>query len=153
MDREAWCAAVHRVAKSWTWLSNWTELNCTFQDQKNITEGLYSLGNGKDVDDIIQESDFVYSYLTILITKYWVNKLLLTVKSTKILKLLTSIIYCIIYSEIQYFLSLDSEWPTSLFSLKDKKSTENFESNFKWKWNQLVKNHLFGIKNSLTLWV
>ena len=23
--REAWRAAVHRVAKSWTWLSNWTE--------------------------------------------------------------------------------------------------------------------------------
>ena len=23
-DREAWCAAVHRVAKSQTWLSNWT---------------------------------------------------------------------------------------------------------------------------------
>ena len=27
MDREAWHAAVHRVAKSWTWLSNWTEVN------------------------------------------------------------------------------------------------------------------------------
>ena len=27
MDREAWCTAVHRVAKSWTWLSDWTELN------------------------------------------------------------------------------------------------------------------------------
>ena len=26
-DREAWCAAVHRVAKSWTRLSDWTELN------------------------------------------------------------------------------------------------------------------------------
>jgi len=23
-DREAWCAAVHRVEKSWRWLSNWT---------------------------------------------------------------------------------------------------------------------------------
>ena len=26
MDREAWRAAVHGVAKSWTWLSDWTEL-------------------------------------------------------------------------------------------------------------------------------
>ena len=26
MDREAWRAAIHGVAKSWTWLSNWTEL-------------------------------------------------------------------------------------------------------------------------------
>ena len=27
MDREAWRAAIRGVAKSWTWLSNWTELN------------------------------------------------------------------------------------------------------------------------------
>ena len=26
MDREAWLAAVHGVAKSWTWLSDWIEL-------------------------------------------------------------------------------------------------------------------------------
>ena len=27
MDSETWCAAAHGVAKSWTWLSNWIELN------------------------------------------------------------------------------------------------------------------------------
>ena len=27
MDREAWHAAVHGIAKSWTWLSDWIELN------------------------------------------------------------------------------------------------------------------------------
>ena len=27
MDREAWCAVVHGVTRSWTWLSDLTELN------------------------------------------------------------------------------------------------------------------------------
>ena len=31
MDREAWRAPVHGVAKSWTWLSNWTELINSYQ--------------------------------------------------------------------------------------------------------------------------
>ena len=30
MDREAWHAAVHGVAKSWTWLSDWTECVCVY---------------------------------------------------------------------------------------------------------------------------
>ena len=32
MDREAWHAAIHGVAKSRTWLSDWTELNWMGQD-------------------------------------------------------------------------------------------------------------------------
>ena len=35
-DREAWCAAVHGVAKSWTWLSDWT----TTQDIINQPDNL-----------------------------------------------------------------------------------------------------------------
>ena len=42
MDREAWRVAVHGVVKSWTWLSDWTEVNQSIDvseymrnDQKN----------------------------------------------------------------------------------------------------------------------
>ena len=34
MNSEAWCAAIHWLAKSWTWLSDWTELNCKIIVQK-----------------------------------------------------------------------------------------------------------------------
>ena len=45
MDREAWCAAVRVVSKSWTQLSNWTELNtfpaaCEYFIFLNISECL-----------------------------------------------------------------------------------------------------------------
>ena len=36
MAREAWRAAIHGVTKSWTWLSDWTELNWTELINENL---------------------------------------------------------------------------------------------------------------------
>ena len=54
MDREAWRAAVHRVAKSQTRLSYWTELNwnlkCEISEQSNISSSqVFSLPNLKQI--------------------------------------------------------------------------------------------------------
>jgi len=40
VDREAWHAAVHGVAKSRTWLSDWTELNWTMVLEKTLGSSL-----------------------------------------------------------------------------------------------------------------
>ena len=46
MDREAWFAAVLGVAKSWTWLSNWTELMWGDRDVE-MSDHVPSTGFGK----------------------------------------------------------------------------------------------------------
>ena len=46
MDREAWHAAVHGVAKSWTWLSDWTDLSWKKYDRNlSYMSGLMQITN------------------------------------------------------------------------------------------------------------
>ena len=48
-DREAWCAAVHGVAKSWAWLTNWTTITSYYylngKDGKSKATKIFSWEN------------------------------------------------------------------------------------------------------------
>ena len=57
MDREAWHAAVHGVAKSWTRLSDWTELKLTYQ----VTQKRHTHANS-----VGKKTEFICSYPSFL---------------------------------------------------------------------------------------
>ena len=52
MDREAWRAAIHGVTKSWTRLSNWTELKCIYLINKINKTKAISFKERKYTDSI-----------------------------------------------------------------------------------------------------
>ena len=60
MDREAWHAVIHGVARSQTWLSNWTELN-NWKNYQNTLKA--ALPKGKDVlDDVVNKKWFLFLF-------------------------------------------------------------------------------------------
>ena len=61
MDREAWCAAVHGIPKSWTRLSNWTELN--WKEKRKSRKYITNLGLDQHPDLISSGKSCVTAYL------------------------------------------------------------------------------------------
>ena len=56
MDREGWCAVIHGVAKSRTWLSDWTELKA-LGDTKGRFHAKVGTIKGRNVMDLTEAQD------------------------------------------------------------------------------------------------
>ena len=58
-DREAWCAAIHGVTKSWTWLSDGTETNrgnrCFLGDQRCVIDQVVTRQKGTSLSSSNQQ--------------------------------------------------------------------------------------------------
>ena len=72
IDREAWCAVIHGVAKSRTRLSNWTELNWTGHTIvtpdipvkfSNFCEMLSSIHSSVEARSILQHCEFHFHFV------------------------------------------------------------------------------------------
>ena len=54
MDREAWRAAIHGVTKSWTWLSDWTELNNNTMNLYHPIYYSFKICSTHKISDLVQ---------------------------------------------------------------------------------------------------
>ena len=60
MDREAWRASVHGVAKSWTWLNDWTELIC--HQKSRDRNGQHILSAASRLFFLFQENSRIHPF-------------------------------------------------------------------------------------------
>ena len=82
MDREAWRAAVHGVAKSQTWPSDWTELNyhhpCSeMQSEKSKGLGGWGRGQGQTeyvIDQEAPQNTFLQDFSSLSNDASWQSK-------------------------------------------------------------------------------
>ena len=56
MDREAWRPTIHGVAKSRTWLSNWTALNWTESDLDNLFSEIFNGSFWENIMELLKRS-------------------------------------------------------------------------------------------------
>ena len=98
MDREAWHAAIYGVAESWTWLSDWTELNWT------------------ELNDPGNDLDLIICLLAIFISFF--SKLCIWIIYSLLIGLL--VFYCWVGSILFLLWMLDRPlsivWPANIFS-------------------------------------
>ena len=60
MDREAWHAAFHGVTKSWTWLSDWTELNWRSKSNHDLNKFSASRPTSVELSRISELWAYIY---------------------------------------------------------------------------------------------
>ena len=66
MDREGWCAAIHGATKSWTWLSNWTELKISKYFSRMFSKTMiYRAARGKELDFFFKQIIKINQYFKI----------------------------------------------------------------------------------------
>ena len=93
MDREAWHAIVHVVAKSQTWLSDWTELNWIFQKTRDMhSKTNYRAASSNGSSTVFEDRKFKSRWLIFHNTTESHFKMVLKIRKT----LMPTVLYAVI---------------------------------------------------------